>query len=183
MISFIYNRFGCSSPCSPSSFCKSCDHHFSPATTSTAIALLAILILQLPLSLLFSSSYVGQDDFLVFCLFIYFTTRNNNIPISPPALLAQQSFQFPNLANATVPSVDNFCLPDGYIIEPIMWNLTMPTSIAVDSSNGTIYVANLLLMDMIRLMILIIIIVVVATAYHFLLLLSPLYLSHSSIHK
>ena len=92
--------------------------------------------------MLFSSSYVGQDDFLVFASSSTSQPETTTFPSVPPALLAQQSFQLPNLANATVPSVDNFSLPDGYIIEPIMWNLTMPTSIAVDSSNGTIYVAE-----------------------------------------
>ena len=142
MISFINNRFGCSSSCSPSSFCKSCHHQFSPATTITAIALLAILLLQLPLSLLFSSSYVGQDEFLVFASSSTSQPETTTFPSVPPALLAQQSFQFPNLGNATVPSSDNFNLPPGYIIEPFLENLSMPTSIAFDSENGTIYVAE-----------------------------------------
>ena len=33
-------------------------------------------------------------------------------------------------------------MSDGYIIEPFLSNLSMPTSIAVDSANGTLYVAE-----------------------------------------
>lgn len=145
MVAFPNNKFGWSSSGLPFY-----DHHhrpprhFSPAITVTAITLLALLVLlQSPIALLFSS-YDDQDEFLVFASSSASpteTTTSSQSSIAPP-LVAQQSLQFQTSGNYSRPSVDNFSLPDGYVIEPYMWNLSLPTSIAVDSSNGSIYVAE-----------------------------------------
>ena len=39
------------------------------------------------------------------------------------------------------PDVGNFKLPNGYIIQPVLWNLSLPTSVAFDN-NGNMYVAE-----------------------------------------
>jgi hypothetical protein len=60
-----------------------------------------------------------------------------------PTPVHSQSVQYQIQDNAAgLSSVDNFNLPDGYIIETFLSNLSMPTSIAVDSGNGSIYVAE-----------------------------------------
>lgn len=145
MVTLPNNKFGCSSSCF--SFFdrhRPLPRHFSPATTVTAMALLAflLLLLQTPIALLFSP-YLDQDDFLVFASSSASQTDTTSSQSSiAPLHIAQQSLQFLSSGNSTGPSVDNFSLPDGYIIEPFMWNLSLPTSIAVDSNKGSIYVAE-----------------------------------------
>ena len=60
----------------------------------------------------------------------------------PPQTISSQSSQSPQSQEKAGLSADNFDLSDGYIIEPFLSNLSMPTSIAVDSANGTLYVAE-----------------------------------------
>jgi Bacterial Ig domain len=63
--------------------------------------------------------------------------------LQSPIPVHSQSLQSQVQENAAgLSSVDNFILPDGYIIESFLSNLSLPTSIAVDSGNGSIYVAE-----------------------------------------
>jgi hypothetical protein len=65
-------------------------------------------------------------------------------PSAPSSTLDNESTQLSQaqIGKGPGPSSDNFNLPTGYIMEPFLENLSMPTSIAIDSKNGTIYVAE-----------------------------------------
>jgi hypothetical protein len=80
-----------------------------------------------------------------FSLFSYNIISNDFVAFASPS--QQEStpsgLSLPQVEeNADISADNNFNLPDGYIIEPFLLNLSMPTSIAVDSTNGTIYVAE-----------------------------------------
>ena len=40
------------------------------------------------------------------------------------------------------PGTDNFKIAEGYRIEPVAWNLTLPSSVTFDINTGTMYVAQ-----------------------------------------
>src|SRR5918994_4794911 len=66
-------------------------------------------------------------------------------PPPPPPQSTVSSYSSPSQSQSQENAylvTDNFDLPAGYIIEPLLSNLSMPTSIAIDSSNGTLYVAE-----------------------------------------
>src|SRR5918992_3158270 len=148
-------KFGCyfssssSSPeCSPSSSYNGGRLLLSKVTIIT-IALLVLL--PLPSSLF--SFYVNVNDFVAFA-----SPSSSSVsesvttivpvppppPPPPPPSISSESSQSQIQENAAggPSSDDNFQLPDGYIIEPFLSNLSMPTSIVVDSSDGTLYVAE-----------------------------------------
>src|SRR5919205_3268055 len=59
---------------------------------------------------------------------------------------ALQQLQFPksqqldlNAINSGKPPItSNFNLMKGYIIQPVLWNLTLPSAVTFDNNNGTI---------------------------------------------
>src|SRR5919197_1196324 len=65
---------------------------------------------------------------------------------TPPAAFALQfpkSQQLDLMAvnSGSPPSIDNFQLPPGYKIEPVLWNLTTPGTMAFDDK-GNIYLSE-----------------------------------------
>jgi Bacterial Ig domain len=122
------------------------------ATSIVAIALTALLLSSSPLPSSFSFHTNTNRDHLAFAsLSISGPQTTVQVPLSPPS---SSHPQYPTLDTESTqssqsqsvegsgPSSDNFNLPAGYIIEPFLENLSMPTSIALDSENGTIYVAE-----------------------------------------
>jgi hypothetical protein len=124
------------------------------ATSIVAIALTALLLSSSPLPSSFSFHSNTNRDLLAFAspsISGSQTTVQEPPPSLPPS---PPSPAYPPLGNESTqssqsqsgegsgPSPDNFNLPAGYIIEPVLENLSMPTSIALDSENGTIYVAE-----------------------------------------
>ena len=63
---------------------------------------------------------------------------------------ALQQLQFPKsqqldlkaINSAKPPITSNFNLMKGYVIQPVLWNLTLPSAVTFDNNNGTIYVAE-----------------------------------------
>jgi hypothetical protein len=124
------------------------------ATSIIAIALTALLLSSSPLPSSFSFHSNTNRDFLAFASPSISGSQTTvqepppSLPPSPPSPAypplgaeSTQSSQSPS-GEGSGPSSDNFNLPAGYIIEPVLENLSMPTSIALDSENGTIYVAE-----------------------------------------
>src|SRR5688572_8182019 len=113
----------------------------------TIITIVLLVVLPSPSSLF--SFYVNANDFVVFASPLSSVSQSGTttVPVSPPPpplppqTISSQSSQSQSQEKAG-PSADNFELSDGYIIEPFLSNLSMPTSIAVDSANGTLYVAE-----------------------------------------
>ena len=108
----------------------------------TIITIVLLVLLPSPSSLF--SFYVNANDFVVFASPSSVSqSETTTVPVSPPPpqTISSQSSQSQSQEKAGL-SADNFDLSDGYIIEPFMSNLSMPTSIAVDSANGTLYVAE-----------------------------------------
>ena len=123
---------------------------FSYITTTSivAIALTALLLSSSPLLSSFSFHTNTNRDHLAFASpSISGSQTKVQEPPPPPSSPSPQystldtESQFQS-GEASGPSSDNFNLPSGYIIEPFLENLSMPTSIALDSENGTIYVAE-----------------------------------------
>jgi hypothetical protein len=118
------------------------------ATSIVAIALTALLLSSSPLLSSFSFHTNTNRDHLAFAS-PSISGSQTKVQVSPPppsspspqysTLDTESQFQS---GEASGPSSDNFNLPTGYIIEPFLENLSMPTSIALDSENGTIYVAE-----------------------------------------
>src|SRR5919109_5266825 len=130
----------------PSSFRNIGPHLLSIITIIT----IASLVLLPSSSLSLFSFYTRANDFAAFASPSSSTSQletatvpppPSSSPPSPSPTMASQSSQS-QTQEGDGPLVDNFNLPAGYIIEPFLWNLSMPTSIAVDSGNGTIYVAE-----------------------------------------
>ena len=111
----------------------------------TIITIVLLIVLPSPSSLF--SFYVNANDFVVFASPSSVSqSETTTVPVSPPPPLppqtiSSQSSQSQSQEKAGL-SADNFDLSYGYIIEPFLSNLSMPTSIAVDSANGTLYVAE-----------------------------------------
>jgi len=111
----------------------------------TIITIVLLVVLPSPSSLF--SFYVNANDFVVFASPSSVSqSETTTVPVSPPPppppqTISSQSSQSQSQEKVGL-SADNFDLSDGYIIEPFLSNLSMPTSIAVDSANGTLYVAE-----------------------------------------
>ncbi len=103
---------------------------------SPAIAIITIALVLLPSNSSLFLFYVNANDFVAFA-----SSASSSSPSPLRPNISSDSSQSPIEDRADI-SADNFNLPDGYVIEPFLSNLSMPTSIAVDSSNGTIYVAE-----------------------------------------
>ena len=102
-----------------------------------------LVLLPSPSSLF--SFYVNANDFVVFASPSSSVSQSETttVPVPPsPQTISSQSSQSPQSLEKAGLSADNFELSDGYIIEPFLSNLSMPTSIAIDSANGTLYVAE-----------------------------------------
>jgi hypothetical protein len=145
-------KFGCyfsssssSTECSPSS---SYNGRRLLLSTIPIITIALLVLLPSPSSLF--SFYVNANDFVAFASSPVSQSGATTVPVtssSPPPprpSISSESSQSQIQENAAVDSSsdDNFQLPDGYIIEPFLSNLSMPTSIVVDSSDGTLYVAE-----------------------------------------
>src|SRR5918997_4101443 len=122
------------------------DRRFVPFAIATIT--IALVLLSSPSSLFLF--YVSANDFVAFASSSSSPVSQSGattVPVttsSPPPprpSISSESSQTRIEDRADI-SADNFNLPDGYVIEPFMSNLSMPASIAVDSSNGTIYVAE-----------------------------------------
>jgi len=104
----------------------------------TIITIVLLIVLPSPSSLF--SFYVNANDFVVFASPSSVSqSETTTVPVSPPPPLppqtiSSQSSQSQSQEKAGL-SADNFDLSYGYIIEPFLSNLSMPTSIAVDSAN------------------------------------------------
>jgi hypothetical protein len=121
------------------------------ATSIVAIALTALLLSSSPLPSSFSFHTNTNRDHLAFAS-PSISGSQTTVQVPPPP--SSPSPQYPTLDTESTqssqsqsgegsgPSSDNFNLPTGYIIEPFLENLSMPTSIALNSENGTIYVAE-----------------------------------------
>src|SRR6266511_1468200 len=143
-----YSSSSFSFSCSPSSFRDGGRRLLLSAITIITIALLVLL----PSSSSLFSFYVHANDFAAFASpsSISQSETATTVPVPPPPppspppspSISSQSSQSQTQEKAVGPLVDNFNLPAGYIIEPFLWNLSMPTSIAVDSCKGTIYVTE-----------------------------------------
>ena len=109
----------------------------------TIITIVLLVVLPSPSSLF--SFYVNANDFVVFASPSSSVSQSETttVPVPPPPqTISSQSSQSPQSQEKAGLSADNFDLSYGYIIEPFLSNLSMPTSIAVDSANGTLYVAE-----------------------------------------
>lgn len=70
------------------------------------------------------------------------TFAMSNITKVVSAISADPKFPDLKIVNSgKPPSTDNFNLSKGYIIEPVMWNLTLPSSVAFDNK-GNMYIAE-----------------------------------------
>ena len=137
-------KFGCHSR---SFFASSIDpiynggHRFLSAITIITVALL----LFLPSHSLFFNVNVNADDFVAFASPSSMSQLDDTTTVTAPRPPLPQSPVLPSQSqsqeNADL-ATDNFDLPAGYVIEPLLSNLSSPTSIAIDSSNGTLYVAE-----------------------------------------
>jgi hypothetical protein len=81
------------------------------------------------LGLLMSFFYINSFD-KVLALLVSTTTSSS---------LSKSSLLPPDLAainSGNPPSVSHFNLPPGYRIEPVMWNLTLPSSVTFDDKNN-----------------------------------------------
>ena len=123
------------------------------ATSIVAIALTALLLSSSPPLLSSFSFHTNTNrDHLAFAS-ASISGPQTTVPVPLPPSSPSRP-QYPTLDTESTqssqsqsgerfgPSSDNFNLPTGYIIEPFLENLSMPTSIALDSENGTIYVAE-----------------------------------------
>ena len=112
----------------------------------TIITIVLLVVLPSPSSLF--SFYVNANDFVVFASPSSSVSQSETttVPVSPPPPLPPQTISSQSSQSQSQEKVglsaDNFDLSYGYIIEPFLSNLSMPTSIAVDSANGTLYVAE-----------------------------------------
>jgi Bacterial Ig domain len=121
------------------------------ATSIVAIALTALLLSSSPLPSSFSFNTNTNRNYLAFASP---SISGSQTTVDVPTPPSSPSSQYPTLDTQSTqssqsqsgdgygPSSDNFNLPTGYIIEPFLENLSMPTSIALDPGNGTIYVAE-----------------------------------------
>jgi Bacterial Ig domain len=125
--------------------------------TATSFVAIALIVLLLPSPLpppppSFPFPTDTNEDHLAFASSSISGSQTTvTLPPPPPSSLSAPSSTLDNestqLSQAQIgegpgPSSDNFNLPTGYIMEPFLENLSMPTSIAIDSKNGTIYVAE-----------------------------------------
>ena len=138
VISFMNMKFGChSSSSSASSSCAFYEVSHLLLSSITIIAIALLVLLPSPTTLF--SFYNNSIDFVVFASPLSVSqSETTTVPAPPPpSTLSSQPSQSLNQEEIN-PSSDNFDLPEGYIIEPFLSNLSMPTSIAVDSGNGTL---------------------------------------------
>ena len=124
------------------------------ATSIVAIALTALLLSSSPLPSSFSFHSNTNRDLLAFASPSISGSQTTvqepplSLPPSPPSPsyppLGAESTQSSQSQSGEGfwPQSHNFNLPAGYIIEPVLENLSMPTSIALDSEKCTIYVAE-----------------------------------------
>jgi hypothetical protein len=115
---------------------------------SSAVATITFALVLLSSSSSLFLFYVSANDFVAFAssspVSQSGTTTMPVTPSSPPPprpSISSESSQTRIEDRAGI-SADYFNLPDGYVIEPFLSNLSMPTSIAIDSSNRTLYVAE-----------------------------------------
>jgi Bacterial Ig domain len=137
-------KFSCHSS-SSSSASSSCAFYKGGRLLLSSITIITIaLLVLLPSPSSLFSFYVNANDFVVFASPSSSVSQSETttVPVPPPPqTISSQSSQSESQEEVG-PSADNFNLSDGYIIEPFLSNLSMPTSIAVDSANGTLYVAE-----------------------------------------
>src|ERR671938_132249 len=90
--------------------------------------------------------------FLLAILLLSISTVASSLMISKMGSIATPSafaLQFPKsqqldlmaVNSGNAPSTDNFQLPPGYKIEPILWNLTTPGTLAFDDK-GNVYLSE-----------------------------------------
>ncbi|HJU35067.1 MAG TPA: Ig-like domain-containing protein [Nitrososphaera sp.] len=110
---------------------RSLPRFYDHRLVSSTMAIITIALLLLPSQFSLFSFYVNSNDF---------------VAIASPSTTQQESMSSelpsPQIEDEVDVSADNFNLPGGYVIQPFLSNLSLPTSIAIDSSNGTIYVAE-----------------------------------------
>src|SRR5918996_172507 len=149
-------KFGCYFSSSSSPECPLSSSYNGGRLLLSAITIITIaLLVLLPSPSSLFSFYVNVSDFVAFASpsssppsVLESVTTTVPVPPPPPPppppSISPESSQSQIQENAAVGSSsdDNFQLPDGYIIEPFLSNLSMPTSIVVDSSDGTLYVAE-----------------------------------------
>ena len=63
------------------------------------------------------------------------------IASSPPQPPLPSQLQLEAIDSSNPPTINNFNLPPGYRIEPVIWNLTLPSSITFDNKNN-MYIAE-----------------------------------------
>src|ERR687892_704927 len=149
-------KFGCYFSSSSSPECPLSSSYNGGRLLLSAITIITIaLLVLLPSPSSLFSFYVNVSDFVAFASPSSSPPSvresvTTTVPVPPPPppppppSISPKSSQSQIQENAAVGSSsdDNFQLPDGYIIEPFLSNLSMPTSIVVDSSDGTLYVAE-----------------------------------------
>src|SRR5918997_3800552 len=120
------------------------DRRFVPFAIATIT--IALVLLSSPSSLFLF--YVSANDFVAFAASSPVSQSGaTTVPVttsSPPPprpSISSESSQTRIEDRAGI-SADYFNLSDGYVIEPFLSNLSMATSIAIDSSNRTLYVAE-----------------------------------------
>src|SRR5918997_1583408 len=120
------------------------DRRFVPFAIATIT--IALVLLSSPSSLFLF--YVSANDFVALSSSSPVSQSGaTTVPVttsSPPPprpSISSESSQTRIEDRAGI-SADYFNLSDGYVIEPFLSNLSMATSIAIDSSNRTLYVAE-----------------------------------------
>ena len=138
-----YSSSGSSSSGSPNSFRNSSSRLFLFQTTIIIIIALLVL-LPSSSSSFFYSYYLNPNDFAAFASSSSISQSETTVPPPPPppVSMSSQLSQSQKEEKATGPLADNFTLSAGYAIEPFLWNLSLPTSIAVDSGQDAIYIAE-----------------------------------------
>ena len=63
------------------------------------------------------------------------------IASSPPQPPLPSQIELEAIDSSNPPTINNFNLPPGYRIEPVIWNLTLPSSITFDNKNN-MYIAE-----------------------------------------
>ncbi len=68
------------------------------------------------------------------------TAATNTTTILPNRIMLAPELKV-TINSGPAPTTDNFQLPPGYHIQPVLWNLTLPSSVTFDEK-GTMYVAE-----------------------------------------
>jgi glucose/arabinose dehydrogenase len=69
------------------------------------------------------------------------TANNLGCPLADDGRQIKPAEDIAHINSGSAPSTDNINLPDGYSIEPVLWNLTAPDSVTFDGE-GNMYVAE-----------------------------------------